>query len=271
MADDVILRCDHLVRVYDSPTGRVQAVRGIDLEIEAGSVSAVVGPSGSGKSSLLRMLAGLDRPTAGVVTVAGVDLNALRPGRRARTRARLLTHVHQNPTDNLLAHLTAAQQLWRIARPRDEAARIVDEALEALGLASRRDHTPVEMSGGECQRLAFARAAVAGHRLVIADEPTAQLDGASATATLDAMTMLAARGVTVLVATHDQRLLEGVDQVVTLRDGAVASVSTAGTELAVIDGSGRLQLPPAIRQRFPERRARVAWDDEAGHMIVERP
>ncbi|MGF1668313.1 MAG: ABC transporter ATP-binding protein [Acidimicrobiia bacterium] len=271
MGDNVILRCDHLVKVYDSPTGRVQAVRGVDLEIEAGSLSAVVGPSGSGKSSLLRMLAGLDRPTAGLVTVDGIDLNALRPGRRARTRAGLLTHVHQNPTDNLLSHLTAGQQLWRIARPRSDAGRVTSEALEALGLASRRDHTPSELSGGECQRLAFARAAVAGHRLVIADEPTAQLEGSSTTATLAAMSHLTAQGVTVLVATHDPRLLAQVDQVVTLRDGAVASVSSAGTELAVIDGSGRLQLPPDIRQRFPERRARVSWDEGAGHMVVERP
>lgn len=269
MPAEPVLRCDHLVKVYDAPTGRVQAVRGVDLEIHAGSITAIVGPSGSGKSSLLRMLAGLDRPTAGVATVAGIDLNSLRPGRRAKERARLLTHVYQRPTDNLLDHLTAAQQLWRIARPRSVTA--VDAALAALDLGHRRDHVPAEMSGGERQRLAFARAAVAHHALVIADEPTAQLDGAAATATLDTMARLAADGITVLVATHDPRLLDRVDQVVTLRDGAVASVAAGGTELAVIDGSGRLQLPPEIRDRFPERRAAIRWDEDTGRMIVERP
>lgn len=266
-----LVACEHLVKVYDSPTGRVQAVRGVDLDIDPGVTTAIVGPSGSGKSSLLRMLAAIDVPTAGIVTIAGENLIEMRPGHRARRRARLLTHVYQRPRDNLLGHLTAEQQLLRLARPRREAAGRVGDALEELGLAHRRHHVPDQMSGGEQQRLAFARAVVARHRLVIADEPTAELDADSAVSVLDTVDILAANGVTVLLATHDPRVLRRMDQVVTLRDGAVASVTRGGTELAIIDRSGRLQLPPEVRARFPGRTAVLRWDDGDPGLRVDPP
>lgn len=263
------VRCEHLVAVYESATGRVQAVRGVDLDIMAGVTTAVVGPSGSGKSSLLRMIAGLDVPTAGLVEVNGINLSSQRPGQRARLRGRLLTHVYQRPADNLLGHLTARQQLRRLAAPRSMAQARTADALDRLGLTHRAEHLPGAMSGGEQQRLAFARAMVAGHAVVIADEPTAELDRSSANAVLDAIDVLASEGVTVLVATHDQMVMDRAAQVVTLRDGAVASITIAGTELAVIDGSGRLQLPPEVRDRFPLHRAHLVWDDEADRLVVE--
>ncbi len=265
--DEPTVVCRSLVKVYPAASGRVQAVRGVDLELEAGTMTAVVGPSGSGKSSLLRMVASLDQPTAGTVTIAGVDLHATRPGRRARLRGRLVTHVYQRPGDNLLGHLTAGQQLGRLTRRRS----LVVDALERLGIGHRAHHLPSEMSGGERQRLAFARALVLASPVVIADEPTATLDSASADSVLDAVELLAASGTTVIIATHDARILPRVDQIVTLRDGAVASITAGGTEMAVIDRSGRLQLPPGIRQRFPEGRAILGWDDGEGHMTVRAP
>ena len=153
---DPVLRCDHLVKFYDTPTGRVQAIRGVDLELARGVTAAVVGPSGSGKSSLLRMLAGLDRPTAGLVLLDGVDLWQLGERARAERRSRLLTHVHQKPGDNLFADLTVEQQLLRIAPKATDRPALVGEWLELLGLGHRRAHLPVAMSGGERQRLAFA-------------------------------------------------------------------------------------------------------------------
>lgn len=266
-----VLRCDHLVKFYDTPTGRVQAIRGVDLELARGVTAAVVGPSGSGKSSLLRMLAGLDRPTAGLVLLDGVDLWQLGERVRSRRRAELLTLVHQKPGDNLFAHLPAALQLLRVAPRRSDRDALVAEWLELLGLAHRRDHLPAAMSGGERQRLAFARAAVAGHGLVIADEPTSQLDGASAAAVLDAIDVLAGRGVTVLIATHDRRVLDRVGEVIALRDGAVATVTVGGSALSVIDRSGRLQLPPELQERFPERRVRLVWDPAHDRVELERP
>lgn len=263
-----ILACEHLVKFYDTAAGRVQAVRGVDLELLPGVTAAVVGPSGSGKSSLLRMLGGLDRPTAGRVLLDGVDLWHLNGRRRADVRARLVTHVHQRPSDNLFGHLTATMQLERVS-PNGRAA--ADDWLDLLGLTHRRDHTPDRLSGGERQRLAFARAAVAGHRLVIADEPTSQLDSGSAAALMDGIDVLAGHGITVLVATHDRRVLDRVEHVVALRDGAVATVTVGGTELAVIDRSGRLQLPPEIIERYPERRARLAFDGESDRVVIDRP
>ena len=270
MPAEPILRCEHLVRFYDTPTGRVQAVRGVDLELWPGTTVAVVGPSGSGKSSLLRMLAALDRPTAGIVLLDGIDVWQLSESKRAKQRAAFLSHVYQRPGDNLFVHLTAGMQLARVA-PRAGRDDLVAEWLDRLGLSHRRNHMPVEMSGGERQRLAFARAAVAGHRLVIADEPTSQLDTAAAHAVMSAVEHLASHGVTVLFATHDQRVLSAVDEVITLRDGAVASVSTGGSELAVLDRSGRLQLPPELRDRFPDRRVRLVWDDDGDEIGLERP
>lgn len=279
MADDVVdgavpagpvLQCDHLVRFYDTPSGRVQAVRGVDIELWAGSRVAIVGPSGSGKSSLLRMLAGLDRPTAGIVLLEGADLWRMSETQRAKRRARTLSHVYQRPGDNLFGHLTARMQLERVA-PRGNSGRArVAEWLDRLGLDHRSDHTPAGMSGGERQRLAFARAAVAGHRIVIADEPTSQLDTESARSVMGAVGTLAEHGVTVVFATHDPRVLERVDEVIALRDGAVASVTIGDSELAVIDRSGRLQLPPELLERFPGRRARLRWDGD-GDVVLERP
>jgi len=266
-AAEPILACEHLVKFYDTGAGRVQAVRGVDIELLPGVTAAVVGPSGSGKSSLLRMLGGLDRPTAGRVLLDGVDLWHLRGRRRAAVRARTMTHVHQRPNDNLFAHLTAVMQLERVVPDGDRAA--VDDWLERLGLTHRRAHTPDRLSGGERQRLAFARAAVAGHRLVIADEPTSQLDSVSAAALMDAVDVLAGHGITVLVATHDRRVLDRVEHVVALRDGAVATVTVGGTELAVIDRSGRLQLPPEILERYPDRRARLGYDGD--RVVIEQP
>ncbi len=263
--DDMAVLCRSVVKIYQSTTGRVQAVRGVDLEIEQGTTTAVIGPSGSGKSSLLRIIAALDEPTVGSVEIAGVDLFALGHRARARERGRLITHVYQRPSDNLLAHLSAEQILRRQRRGDD--CPTPGEALQQLGLAHRRNQLPTTMSGGEQQRLALARAVVAGHALVIADEPTAQLDPAGAESVLDAITELAARGTTVIVATHDDRVLPRLDQVVTLRQGSIASLTQAGTELAVIDRSGRLQLPPEVQVAFAERRAQLSWDD--GQHVLE--
>jgi putative ABC transport system ATP-binding protein len=127
------------------------------------------------------------------------------------------------------------------------------------------------MSGGERQRLAFGRAAAAGHRLIIADEPTSQLDGRSASALMDVVDGLAAHDVTLLIATHDRRVLDRVPHVITLRDGAVATVTVGDSELTVIDRSGRLQLPPEMMERFPGRRARLVLDRDTDRVVIDRP
>lgn len=266
-----VIECVSLLRVFESATGRVQAVRGVDLTIESGRSVAVVGPSGSGKSSLLRLIGGLDEPTAGDVSIDGVNLVRLTSRARRKMRARLLSHVHQQPAHNLLGHLTALEQVVRVAERRGAGLAESLEMLEVLDLADRADHLPEQLSGGEQQRLAFARSAVGGPAVIIADEPTAELDTVSANRVLDAIERLSEKGITVLVATHDERVLYRVDEVVTLRDGSIASITDAGTELAVIDHAGRIQLPPEVRQHFPDRRARISWDPERRILTVEEP
>lgn len=265
------LACRHLTKVYQVSSGRVLAVRGIDLEIESGMITAIIGPSGSGKSSLLRMLAALEPPTAGSVEIAGTDLFTLSVKDRAKRRGALLTHVYQRPADNLIGHLSARQQLARLITSNNSTGETIADTLASLGLSHRIDHRPIEMSSGEQQRLALARAAVAGHRLVIADEPTAQLDPDNTHAVIETMKHLASRGVTVIVATHDEQVLPHVRQVVSLRDGAIASVTADGTQLAVIDRSGRLQLPPAAIERYSNRRAIVDFDAETDEVRIRRP
>ncbi len=268
---DVLIRCVGVVKIYPAGSGRVQALRGVDLTIARGDAVVVAGPSGSGKSSLLRIIAGLDEPTAGVVEVDGVDLARVPRRRRRLVRSRLLSHVYQRPLDNLVSHETAVEQVQRVAVRRGAEPEAALEMLDRVGLAGRRDHRPGELSGGEQQRLAFARAAVGSPALIIADEPTAELDRASGRQVLDTIDALAAEGITVLVATHDRQVQERISHVVTLRDGAVASVRIGDDELFVIDDSGRLQLPPDLRGRFPEGRARLAWDDDTDRLTGSPP
>ena len=203
--------------------------------------------------------------------VDGVNLARLSRSARRTVRARLLAQVHQRPGDNLLGHLTALDQVIRIAKRRGVGHEESMAMLDALGLAERADHLPRELSGGEQQRLAFARGAVGTPAVIIADEPTAELDTVNTDRVLDAVDRLSGEGITVLMATHDQRVLERVDEVVTLRDGSIASVTGAGSELAVIDHAGRIQLPPEVREHFPDRRARVSWDAERRTFMVEEP
>ncbi len=266
-----VIECTGLLRVFESASGRVQAVRGVDLAIESGRTAAVVGPSGSGKTTLLRMIGGLDEPSAGEVFIDGVNLTRLSRGARRRMRARLIANVHQRPTDNLLPHLTALDQVMHVARRRGSGISESLEMLDELGLGGRAAHLPDQMSGGEQQRLAFARGAVGGPALIVADEPTAELDTASTDRVLDAIDRLSQHGITVLIATHDPRVLGRVNEVIMLRDGSIASVTDSGTELAVIDHAGRIQLPPHVRDHFPDRRARISWDAERRIFTVEEP
>lgn len=266
-----LIRCAGVVKIYASSTERVQALRGVDLTIERGETIAVVGPSGSGKSSLLRIIAGLDQPSAGVVDVAGVDFARVPRRRRRRVRASLLSHVYQRPIDNLLASRTALQQVQAVAVRRGAPSAAATEMLERVDLTHRAHARPPELSGGEQQRLAFARAAVGEPRVIIADEPTAELDRVNTHRVLDTLVELSTAGISILVATHDPQVLERIDHVITLRDGAVASIRRGGHEYAVIDQTGRMQLPPDLRHRFADGVARLGWNDETGQLTAERP
>lgn len=241
------------------------------MVVPEGEVTAVVGPSGSGKSSLLRMISGLDRPTAGDVVIGGVSLGALSERRLRRVRHALVSNIYQRPGDNLLPNHTAIEQVRRVAIRRRVEPSEADAMLDRVGLSGRRDHRPDEMSGGEQQRLAFARGAVGSPTVVIADEPTAELDSHSGANVIDTMRELAGLGTTIVVASHDPAVMRGADHIVMLRDGALASVTSRDEELAVIDQSGRIQLPPHVRSWFPTDRAVLHVDEENHRLWIERP
>lgn len=262
MAEAAIL-CSNVVRIYTTPNGAVQALRGIDLTVEAGSVTAVMGPSGSGKTSLLRILAALDTPSSGTAAIGGTVTTGLSARRRRHLRRRIVGYVGQRPSDNLQEGLRVGEQVAAAARYRDAAAADGDRVLERLGLADRRDHLPGELSGGEQQRAGLARALVGSPALLLADEPTAELDRAATDDVTGAIRGLAdATGLAAVVATHDPGVLAVVDHVVVLRDGAVQSETRAGEERAVIDATGRIQLPKEVLEWYPDQRVRLEPDPE---------
>jgi putative ABC transport system ATP-binding protein len=258
----VAASCTGVVKIYWTATGETNALKGIDATFPTGTVTAVVGPSGSGKSSLLRILAALDRPTAGQVRVGDAELSGLSQAKLRWVRRRLLGYVFQRPAENLIPYLTVSEHLRLSARLRGQRrAEGADDLLEMLGIAGRRDHLPRHLSGGEQQRLAFAQAVVGTPPVVVADEPTAELDSTSGQGLLGAVSELAALGTSFVVATHDPAVVERADRTLYLRHGALEGESGAGGMLSVIDAAGRIQLPPQALKLFPDRRAVIRMED----------
>ncbi len=225
---DAVVSCRDVQRTYRLDGSQVPALRGVDLDLRRGTFTALVGPSGSGKSTLLRLLACVDRPDEGEITVAGRRVDRLSRSGRVRLRRRHLGFVFQSPGDNLLdyltvrAHLRLAGQLrGRLGGELPDGALAPDALLERLGLTGRADHLPRELSGGEQQRAAIAFAAVGPPTLLVADEPTGQLDHSTVDDVLDALAALAASGVAVVAATHDPAVAARADRVIEMRDGRI--------------------------------------------------
>jgi ABC-type lipoprotein export system ATPase subunit len=220
--DQVAVLCEHVVRTYRSSTGEVRALRDVSAAFPRGQISAVVGPSGSGKSSLLRSIAGLDRPTSGAISVEGHEVvrGSIASGRRLRRE--LVGYLYQRPSDNFLPHLTVGEHVRSAIRGgRSTASLDAMQLLARLGLDHRADHLPKELSGGEQQRAAVAVVLAAGSRIVVADEPTAELDSASSRDVLDQLRRLAEEGITFILATHDPGVVAASHGTIELRHGSV--------------------------------------------------
>jgi putative ABC transport system ATP-binding protein len=212
-----------LTKTIQTPGHRVEILKGIDLEIPRGQFAAVMGASGSGKSTLLGLIAGLDTPTSGTIVLDGEDITGLEEDELALLRGRKIGFVFQSY--HLIPTLTAEENvilpLELSGQANDGAAR-ARELLESVGLASRRDHYPVQLSGGEQQRVALARAFAVRPPILLADEPTGNLDSANGRNILDLLITLNRREDTTLVlVTHDQQISEQADRRITLRDGEV--------------------------------------------------
>jgi putative ABC transport system ATP-binding protein len=214
-----------LTKSIDTGTHRVEILKGIDLAIPRGQFAAIMGPSGSGKSTLLGLLAGLDTPTSGQVILDGEDITHLDEDDMALLRGRKIGFVFQSY--HLISTLTAEENVllpMELAGAEAGGRERARELLERVGLGARKDHYPVQLSGGEQQRVALARAFALSPPILLADEPTGNLDSATGSAVLELLLALnREQGTTLVLVTHEPSLAESADRRIVLRDGLVVS------------------------------------------------
>ena len=282
---EALIVCDNLVRIYQTGTIEVQALQGLDLLVDAGEMIAVVGASGSGKSTLLAVLSGIDAPTAGRVRVGAWDLMTLSAVDRLRYRRSMVGFVWQQTARNLIPFLDAAANvilpLTFAGVPRRVRRARAVELLDLLGVGECAGRLPRELSGGEQQRVAIAVALANSPRVILADEPTGELDVATSQEVFDALrTANRDLGTTVVIVTHDPTVSGQVERTVSIRDGRTSSevlrrrtdAHDEGSEIvaqeyAVMDRAGRVQVPQDYREALAlTRRVRLAL--ETGHVSV---
>jgi putative ABC transport system ATP-binding protein len=220
---ETLVAARDLVREYHMGEELVHAVRGVSLDLARADYAAIVGPSGCGKSTMLNLLGGIDRPTAGSVTIDGARIDEMSD--REATRFRLLNVGFVFQRFYLMPALTALENvelpLAEAKVPRDERRRRARDLLEYVGLGRRHDHRPAQLSGGEQQRVAIARALANRPRLLLADEPTGELDARTGTEMIQLLDQVNGDGTTILVVTHDESLARAAKRVVHMRDGLI--------------------------------------------------
>jgi ABC-type lipoprotein export system ATPase subunit len=278
------IACDDVFKIYKIADLEVVALRGLDLHVERGELMGIVGASGSGKTTLLNILAGLDQPSAGRVSVGGRDLLTMSEADMVEYRRSEVGFIWQQTGRNLIPYLDAVQNvelpMLLAGKPRRQANDRAKELLEAVGLGHRLSHRPQELSGGEQQRVSIAVALANDPPLLLADEPTGELDSVGASAVFDLLSTLnRTLGVTVVIVTHDPAIAARVNRVVAIRDGRTSSevhrrVRPGGNvadvvheEYVLVDGTGRLQIPrPYLEEAQIGERVRVEVRD--GQVIV---
>ncbi len=221
-----MIRMQAVTKTYETAAGSFAALRGIDLEIRAGEMVAIVGRSGSGKSTLLNMVAGIDRPTSGEVAVAGTSIQSLSHDRLATWRGRSVGIVFQFfqllPTLTVIENVMLPMDFCGAIPPNARRDRAL-ELLDRVGVPEQADKLPSTLSGGQQQRVAIARALANDPPLILADEPTGNLDSSTGEAVFRLFGDLVADGKTVVIVTHERDAVSGVSRTVTLADGCVAS------------------------------------------------
>jgi putative ABC transport system ATP-binding protein len=248
---EALVRFDNVVHVYGTAGHEVTALRGVDLKVNEGEKVALLGPSGAGKSTVMWLCAGLLRPTAGQVEVCGRQLTKLTNNAAADMRLRDVGVVLQNPGRNLLPYETAKGNVMFAQRPTRRTAKMksrrASDLLEAVGLTTVSNQPARRLSGGEQQRLAVAVALANGPRLLLADEPTSQLDTKSAAAVIELIQAANEDlGTTVIAVTHDPEVGTALGRTVTIRDGRVGSEGHHGEDYLVVGRDGAIQLPQEL-------------------------
>ncbi len=271
------ISCEDLFKIYKIADLEVVALRGLDLDVESGEIVAIVGASGSGKSTLLNILAGYDLPSAGKVSVLGRDLLSMTSSEIEEYRRTKVGFIWQQTGRNMFPYLTAIENvelpMMLIGDTPAKRRKRAEDLLELVGLGDRMNHKQDRLSGGEQQRVAIAISLANNPPLLLADEPTGELDDATAAEVMKVFDSINQElNTTIMIVSHDLDIAYKVDRVVLIRDGKLSTEimrqksEKNGDELEefiIIDGSGRVQVPKTLLDRTNiERRAKVRIDDK---------
>lgn len=290
---ETMIRAEGLVKIYKTRETEVLALQGLDLTVEEGELTALIGNSGSGKSTFLNMIGGLDRPSAGTLVVGGRNLFTLTEKELVLYKRDTVGFVWQNNARNLLPYLSALENvmlpmhLSDVRKKKDKAL----ELLEMVGMSAKRHSRLNTLSGGEQQRIAIAIALANSPRLLLADEPTGSVDPKTANYIFDVFTELNRNGQTILIVTHDVALSKRVKRVVAIRDGKISSerilkekyaqrlqeasvdwrTEDTQEEYAVVDKAGRVQLPRELLSALQLEDNKVKLELKDGTIVISSP
>lgn len=291
---NIMIECDNLVKIYKTKDLEVLALQGLDLQVERKELMAIIGNSGSGKSTFLNMIGGLDRPSAGKLYVDGKNLFRMTEKQLVEYKKNTVGFVWQNNARNLLPYLTAMENVMTPMMFSREAAgkERALELLELVGMGHRKNSRLSQLSGGEQQRVAIAIALANNPKLLLADEPTGSVDRNTSDYILDMFRELNGQlGVTIVIVTHDKTLAKKVNRVVSIRDGKTSSeriikedyinklkdmsldwgsIETQ-EEYAVLDRAGRLQIPKELLNEIGVDGNKVKLEVRDGKIVIDRP
>ena len=300
MENNYLIECDNLVKIYKSKDIEVLALQGLDITIEEGELMAIVGNSGSGKSTFLNMIGGLDKPTAGKLFVDGKNLFIMTEKELVDYKRKTVGFVWQNNARNLLPYLTAIQNIQMpmiFDNPEDKEKRAA-ELLELVGLSDKKDSKLSQLSGGEQQRIALAIALANKPKILLADEPTGSVDSKTGNYILDVFRKVNKEwGITVVIVTHDMELTKKVNRVISIRDGKMSSEfimkkdyakeleniellseqeetlqkynnEIVHEEYAVLDRAGRVQIPKEYLDAIGVKGKRIKLECKDGKIII---
>lgn len=290
---EAMVQAESLVKIYKTKETEVMALQGLDLTIERGELTAIIGNSGSGKSTFLNMIGGLDRPTVGSLQVCGRNLFTMTEKELVLYKRNTVGFVWQNNARNLLPYLSAVENVMLpmyLSSTRNKREKAM-ELLERVGMAHKKNSRLQMLSGGEQQRIAIAIALANSPQLLLADEPTGSVDAKTADYIFDVFTELNKEGQTILIVTHDVALSRKVRRVVAIRDGKISServlkekyadrlkesnidwhIEETQEEFAIVDKAGRVQIPAELLKEIGLKDNKVSVAVKDGKVVLSRP